>query len=77
MIVKWVLVAIFLSAGAPVDSGMLGLKTAEDCEKAKQITIEHGHSQGFDVWAECRKVAPVLSRPPATKPNDKKPEVTS
>jgi hypothetical protein len=53
---KWVLVALFMLDGVPQDSGMLGAKTEDDCNKAKAVSIAFGHSQGFDVWAECREV---------------------
>lgn len=64
MLAKWVLVAIFLSDGIPVQSGMVGTASEEDCKKAQEISIKHGHGQGFDVWAECREIAPVVKAPP-------------
>jgi hypothetical protein len=63
IIAKWVLVAVFLSDGVPVESGMLGTANEEDCKVAREISIKHGHGKGLDVWAECREVAPIVPKP--------------
>lgn len=63
LIAKWVLVAVFLSEGVPAETGMVGTASEEDCRVAREISIEHGHSKGFDAWAECREIAPVVPKP--------------
>jgi hypothetical protein len=67
LIAKWILVAVFLADGIPVQSGVVGTATAEDCETAKKVSTDYGHGQGLDVWAECREIAPVVKAPDKPK----------
>lgn len=67
IIAKWILVAVFLSDGVPVQTGVVGTLNEADCERAKKTSTAFGHSKGLDVWAECREISPVVKAPEKSK----------